>query len=149
MEQLQAPEITISYKSKVKASERIKITTSKDVYDLSQKLYNADTIEYTEESIVLLLNMSNKIIGYFKISQGSIEATVVDVRTVALLAIKTGATGVILTHNHPSGNTRPSNTDIELTRRIKNGLQFLDIKLIDHIIITSESYYSFADEGTL
>lgn len=102
-----------------------------------------------EQFVVLYLNRANKVIGGYKVSLGGISSTTVDVRIVLSVALKILATGIILAHNHPSGNTKPSISDQELTKRIKEACDFMDISLLDHLIITNEAYLSFADEGIL
>jgi DNA repair protein RadC len=124
------------------------LLSSKDSYDFIKQFYS-DDIEIFESSFILLLNAANKTIGYAKISQGGITGTVVDPRLVAKYAVESLATCVILAHNHPSGNLQPSQADKTLTEKIKEGLKFLDIKLIDHLILTEDSYYSFADDGMI
>jgi DNA repair protein RadC len=142
-------EVELSYKSKVKASERPRITQSKDAADLLTNLWSKDKIEFVEEFKVLLLNRANRVLGMVEISSGGVTGTVADPKLVLVAAIKANACGIIISHNHPSGNTKPSRADEELTQKIKLGAQYLDIKLLDHIIITTEGYLSFADEGLL
>jgi len=125
-----------------------KITSSKESYEFIKQFY-VDDIEIFESCFILLLNNSNKTIGYAKISQGGITGTVIDVRLIAKYAVDSLATSVILAHNHPSGNLHPSNADINLTEKAKKGLNLLDINILDHIILTSENYYSFADNGKI
>ena len=125
-----------------------KITSSKESYEFIKQFY-VDDIEIFENCFILLLNNSNKTIGYAKISQGGITGTVIDVRLIAKYAVDSLATSVILAHNHPSGNLHPSNADINLTEKAKKGLNLLDINILDHIILTSENYYSFADNGKI
>ena len=96
-----------------------------------------------------MLNQANKTIGYAKISQGGIAGTVVDVRIIAKYAVESLAVSVILAHNHPSGNLKPSEADLIITKKIKEGLKILDIKVFDHIILSADNYYSFEDEGNL
>ena len=95
------------------------------------------------------MNNSNETTGYFKISQGGITWTLVDIRIVAKYAIENLATGVILAHNHPSGELMPSEADRQITKKIKDALKMFDIQVMDHLILTEQSYYSFADEGIL
>ena len=123
-----------------------KITSSKSAADFIRQFYT-DDIEIFESCFLLLLNHANKTIGYAKISQGGITGTVVDVRLIAKYAVEALATGVILCHNHPSGNLKPSQPDIDITTKTKNALYMLDIKLLDHIILTADGYTSLADEG--
>lgn len=123
-----------------------KISGSKSAADFIRQFYT-DDIEIFESCFVLLLNHANKTIGYAKISQGGITSTVVDVRLIAKYAVEALATGVILCHNHPSGNLKPSQPDFDITTKTKNALMLLDIKLLDHIILTADGYTSLADEG--
>jgi len=127
---------------------KTKIRSSADAAEFIRQFYLED-IEIFESSFILLLNQANYTIGYAKISQGGVTGTVVDPRLVAKFAVESLATIVILAHNHPSGNLTPSSVDKSLTDKIKNGLKLLDINLVDHIILTKESYYSLADEGDM
>jgi DNA repair protein RadC len=88
-------------------------------------------------------------LGIFEVSSGGITGTVADPKLIFVAALKSGACGLVLSHNHPSGNLQPSQADIELTKRIKEGGKLLDIQLLDHLIITSEGYCSFSDEGII
>ena len=142
-------EVELVYKTKVKPSERPKINSVKDCYQLLKELWNENTIEMQEEFKVLLLNRGNKVIGIYEASAGGITGTVADPRLILAAAIKSLSVSIILSHNHPSGNLKPSRADEELTQKIKVAAGYHDIKVIDHIIITSEGYYSFADEGVL
>ena len=145
----QVAEVELVYKTKVKPSQRPKITTSADAYEILQKIWNRDKIELVEEFKVLLLNRSNKVLGVLDASSGGITGTVADPRIILAAAIKANAIGVVLSHNHPSGSVKPSRADEELTVKIREAARFLDMTVLDHIIITSEGYYSFADEGLL
>lgn len=127
---------------------KVKVSSSREAEKVLRPLYDVD-MELWESFYLIMLNNANNTIGYAKISQGGINATVVDVRLVAKYAIDCLATGVILSHNHPSGNLIPSEQDKSLTEKIKAGLKLLDITVLDHIILTADSYYSFADEGLL
>jgi DNA repair protein RadC len=142
-------EVELVYKTKVKPSERPKIGSVNDCYKLLKELWNENTIEMQEEFKVLLLNRSNKVMGIYEASAGGLTGTVADPRLILAAAIKSLAVSIILSHNHPSGNLRPSREDEQLTNKIKVAAAYHDIKVIDHIIITSEGYYSFADEGLL
>lgn len=125
-----------------------KITSSKHASDFIKQFYG-DDIEIFESSFILLLNNSNNTIGYAKISQGGITGTVIDVRLIAKYAVESLATGVILAHNHPSGTLYPSEADINVTSKTKKALATLDIQLLDHLILTTEGYYSLADENKM
>jgi DNA repair protein RadC len=102
-----------------------------------------------EEFWVLYLDRSNRLIDKVKVSQGGISGTLLDVRVVLKPAIEKLASSMVLIHNHPSGNLQPSNQDIELTKKLTQAANLIDIKIIDHVIAAGISYYSFADEGTL
>jgi len=127
---------------------KLKITSSTDSVAYIRQFYGDDVAVY-ESFFLLLLNRSNHTIGYAKISQGGIAGTVVDPIIIAKYAIDTLSTAVILAHNHPSGNTTPSKADIDMTDRIKKCLILFDVKVLDHIILTEEGFYSFADNGDL
>ena len=124
---------------------------SKDIHGLLKKrVYDEDTIGYKETFNVLLLNNANKIIGYTTVAEGGLTSTIVDVRTILQTALISHATSIILSHNHPSGNVRPSYHDDNLTKKIKSACELTDIRVLDHIIVTPEdSYYSYCDEGRL
>ena len=141
------PEITLKYKTS--GVKKTKITNSQDSYNLFKQMYDADTLEYCESSIVIYLNRANNSIGWQKISQGGLTGTVVDVRMVLATALKCGATSLILSHNHPSGNLFPSKTDDKFTKQINNACEIMEIKLLDHLIITTDGYYSYADQGQI
>jgi len=127
---------------------RVKITSSDIAAEYIRQFYS-DDIGIFESFFLLLLDQSGTTIGYAKISQGGIAGTVVDPRIVAKYAIESLSPSVILCHNHPSGTLRPSDADITITNKIKNGLSLFDIAVLDHIILTEESFYSFADNGLL
>jgi DNA repair protein RadC len=126
----------------------VRISNTSTAADFIRQFYGDDIFIF-ESSFILLLNNSNNTIGFAKISQGGITGTVVDARLVAHYAVNSLATSVILAHNHPSGNLNPSESDRQLTNKIKEGLKLLDISLLDHIILTGASYTSFADSGIL
>ena len=108
-----------------------------------------DTISLQERFVVLYLNRANKVLGAFLASSGGITGTVADPRLIMSVALKTAAVGIVLAHNHPSGNLKPSRADELLTRRIQESGNLLDIQLVDHIILSRNSYLSLADEGLL
>ncbi|MGA2406855.1 MAG: DNA repair protein RadC [Bacteroidales bacterium] len=122
------------------------IKSSKDVADIFQPLLS-DLLH--EEFWILFLNRSNKVINKMKLSQGGISGTVTDVRLVMKKAIEYLASGIIVCHNHPSGNLNPSESDTKITQKIKEVGNLMDIQLLDHLIISDKDYYSFADNGLL
>jgi DNA repair protein RadC len=128
--------------------KRVKIHSSKEASDFIRQFYS-DDIGIFESFFLLLLDQSNSTIGYVKISQGGITGTVVDTLLVAKYVIDSLAKGVILAHNHPSGNLSPSRQDLDITERIKKGLNLFDVQVFDHIILTEEGYKSFSDDGLI
>lgn len=128
------------------ALERIKINSSNSVYELFQPIIGELA---HEEFWILYLNNANKIIEQFQISKGGITGTLVDIRITLRKALELGAISLILAHNHPSGNLNPSEADKHLTKKLKTAAESLDIKVLDHLIVTEKSYFSFADEGLL
>ena len=149
MEQYQVAEIELVYKSKVKASARPKVLTSRDVYEVFKQSWDENKIDFIEQFKIMLLNRSNRVLGIYEVSTGGITGTVADPRIIFTAALKGNAVSIALAHNHPSGDIKPSRQDEALTEKIKNAGLFLDIKVIDHVVISSESYFSFADEGLL
>lgn len=128
--------------------EKVKISSSYDSVKYLRQFF-FDDINIYESFFLMLLNRSNTVIGYVKISQGGITGTVCDPLLVAKYAIDSLAKGVILCHNHPSGQLIPSEQDNAITRKIKEGLKLFDISVLDHIILTEDSYYSYSDEGNI
>lgn len=141
-------EIQLKYKPNPLSEQ---ISGSKDIYQfLLDHVFDPDTIGYRESFKVLLLNNANKIIGYTTIADGGLTATVVDLRVLMQTALVTNSTAIICTHNHPNGRKLPSLQDDTLTKRIQEACKVLDIRLLDHIIVTPEDgYYSYCDEGKL
>lgn len=125
------------------------IRNSTDTSEVLREVFDADEINIYECFYILLLNNSLKVQGYAKISQGGITQTTADTRLIAKYAIDSLASNVVLAHNHPSGNTSPSGQDKRLTDNIVKALDLLEIKVIDHIILTDNDYYSFRDGGLL
>ncbi len=128
------------------ALERKKITSSNSVFEYMQPIIGELP---HEEFWILYLNNSNKVIKSAQLSKGGITGTVVDVRLAFKEALLLGAVGIILAHNHPSGTLKPSQADIQLTKKLKIAGDSLDIKVLDHLIITEKAYFSFADENML
>lgn len=128
------------------AAKTLKIGSSKDVAEM----FSADLADLNyEEFWILLLNRANKVIIKHQVSKGGVTGTVVDPKMVFKKAVDCMASGIILCHNHPSGNLTPSEADISLTRKLTDAGRLLDIQVLDHIIIAGEKYYSFADEGKI
>lgn len=144
-------EIEIVYKRKtnVKMSERPQIVSSSDCYEVLRYYWDENKINLVEEFKVLFLNRSNRVLQILSVSSGGITGTVADPRIILATALKLGSCNLVLAHNHPSGSLRPSRADEDLSNKIKYAAQFHDISVMDHIIITEESYYSFAEQGLL
>lgn len=145
----QVSEIQLSYNPIVKPSQRQKVTSSKEVYQLFLDNWDINKIEFVEQFKIMLLNRAQKVLGIVDISTGGVTGTVADPKVIFGAALKANACSIILSHNHPSGNLKPSQADISLTNKIKAGGNLLDISVLDHIIVTSEGYLSFADEGLM
>ena len=139
-------EIEIVYKSNVKKSDRFKVTNSKDAFNVILSMWNKDNIELLEEFKVLFLNRANEVLGIHTLSKGGISGTVVDIRLLFAIALKSAASSIILVHNHPSGNLNPSQADIQLFNKIKEVSIFLDINVLDNLIISKDDYYSCNDQ---
>jgi len=143
-------EIQISYKERVPASFWKKINSSQDACDVLYEHWNKNTIGLQESFKIVLLNNSNKVKGIYQLSQGGITGTLVDIRILFAVILKSLSVGVILAHNHPSGKLKPSEADKQLTTKIKEASNFFDINILDHLIIVPNgAYYSFADNGIL
>nr|WKN34399.1 JAB domain-containing protein [Tunicatimonas sp. TK19036] len=145
----QVAEIQISYRNQVKSAYRPKITCSEDAYLVFSANWDLNTLDLREEFKVLVLNRANQVLGILPVSVGGVAGTVVDPKIIFSAALKTNSSSLVLAHNHPSGNLKPSQADIQLTRRLKEVGKVLDLPILDHLIITSESHFSFADEGLL
>ncbi len=146
--ELDIPEIELKF-STSNRKDFGKITLSADAANVIRELYPIDTIELQEQFFVLYLNRANKVIGFYRHTIGGTSGVVVDIKIILATAMKSLSSSIILAHNHPSGNTKPSDADIKLTRSLKEAARFADISVLDHLIITRDSYYSFADEGLL
>ena len=140
-------EIKVSYYPSINNSFQIK--DSKSSFELLLDGWCKNTLEMQEEVKILLLNRSNKVLGIYTLAKGGLNSCEVDIRIILSVALKTLSTGIILIHNHPSGNTKPSKADIAITERLKSACEIMNILLLDHLIITKSDYYSFADEGFL
>jgi len=141
-------EVELNYKSKRPLSQMKKISNSTESVEIFRAMWS-NKMDYIEEMTMIGLNRGCKVIGFFKISIGGTAATVVDTKIVLQAALLMNAHAIILCHNHPSGNYEPSNADIKLTEKLKQAALLLEINLLDHIILTNESFYSFADQGKI
>lgn len=140
-------EITVSYSTGKQKKQ--KVSNSKESYKVLLNSWNENTIELQEEFKVLLLNRSNQVLGVYPMSKGGVSITIVDAKLVFGVALKCNASSIIVAHNHPSGGLNPSEADKKLTQKLKKASEYLDIKLLDHIIITKEGFFSFSDNELL
>ena len=142
-------EVGLTYKNRVPKKDRKQVLDSYTAYKIFKESFSDDTIDYRETFKVLYLNHNCQVLGCSTISEGGITNTLADVRMILQGALLTNATGMILAHNHPSGSTRPSREDDLLTRKVVEAALLLDLRVADHIILTSEDFYSYNDEGRI
>jgi DNA repair protein RadC len=142
-----ANEIQLVYKRH--KTEELRISTSQDAYNVAIAHWNINTIELYEEFRVILLTHSSEVLGIIKLSQGGMSGTIVDFKLIFGAALKCAATRIILVHNHPSGSLRPSEPDIKMTKKCQTAGQYIQIQVLDHLIISRDGFYSFLDEGML
>lgn len=140
------PEITLKLRKTGTFKRQIK--NSQHVAEIFREIYE-DSISIYESMFAVYLNRANNTIGWFRISQGGLSGTVVDQRLILKVALECLASSIILCHNHPSGSKQPSEADINTTKKVKQAAEIMDIKILDHVILTEDSYYSMADEGIL
>lgn len=141
-------EVKMSYRRDT-GIEQKEVRTSKDVYDMAMSIYDKDMLDYCEQCYVLLLNQGSKVNGYRKVAEGGMTSASVDIRQIMQAALLTNSCAMAMIHNHPSGNLVPSMQDNNLTRVLQQACQFFNMNLIDHVIVTSEGYYSYADHGRI
>jgi DNA repair protein RadC len=140
-------EITISYSSKVKSSERLQITKSNHADAAFREAF--PSLEHKEYFYAMFLDRANRVLGVYQVSSGGLTGTVVDPKIVFQAALKANACSIILAHNHPSGQIHPSEADISLTRKMKQAGDIMELQVLDHLIIATEGYMSFADDGRM
>jgi len=144
---LKISEISVSYSNS--KQKKLKVRNSKESYEVLLKSWDKNIIELQEEFKVLLLNRSNTVLGVYPMSKGGVSGTIVDAKLVFSVALKCNASSIIVAHNHPSGNLTPSEGDKNITQKLKKAGEYLDISLLDHLIITKEDFYSFSDNGLI
>lgn len=144
-------EVTLNYKyHNPSIKDRPLITKASDAVEVIKLVIDMQRIALQEQFIVIYLNQANKVIGTMNVFSGSIKSTVIDIKLILASGILLMASGVIVSHNHPSGNLKPSREDLALTKRLSTALQYMEMKLVDHFIITpDDDYLSFANEGLL
>ena len=144
---MEVAEIKVSYSNN--SIERIKVTNSQILYNLILRQWDLDLIEFQEEVKIVLLNRANIVLGIYEMSRGGTSGTIVDIKIILGIALKCNASSIVITHNHPSGSLEPSSSDKETTKKLKEACKILDLNLLDHLIITSEGYFSFSDNNIL
>jgi DNA repair protein RadC len=143
------PKFKVSYQKTGKFGEMFPINSPEEAAEYCKSCFKKSMLDWREEFILICLSKGHKIIAHYPISSGGITGTVADVRMILQLALLSNATGIILSHNHPSGTLKPSEGDKESTNKIMKACKYHDISLLDHIIVTSEGYYSFSEKGLL
>lgn len=140
-------EVTLQYRPICK--KQGKVISSEEAYNILRPTFKEGTIEYREYAKVLYLNQASEVIAYNTVSEGGLTETSVDVRLLLQGALLTNATQIILAHNHPSGNLKPSSQDDMLTRNVKNACEVMRVHFADHLILSADDYYSYRDEGRI
>ncbi len=138
-------EIEVKYSLNGEQKERVKISNSQDAYEAFISKWNLNTIEIREEFKVLLLNRANEVLGVYTLGKGGITGVSIDVRLLFGIVLKSGSTAIITAHNHPTGNLTPSKQDILIHKKIKNIAKMMDVSLLDNLIISRDSFFSFED----
>ena len=141
------PQITLKLKKGEELNCQIKC--SQDCADLMRKIWDCDSLPIYESVICIFLNRQNRTLGWYKVSQGGLTGSLIDVRLILSIALSCLATGIVIAHNHPSGGLQPSDADKDITKRLRDSANIMDISVIDHIILTETGHYSFSDENTL
>ena len=144
---MEIAEIKVSYSTN--QVDKIKLVNCRETFEFILSKWDLDIIEFQEECKVILVNRANYVLGIYNLSKGGISGTVVDVRIILSVALKCNASGIILAHNHPSGNMKPSEADRKITKKLKESCDLIDITLIDHFIISKNSFFSFSQDGIL
>jgi DNA repair protein RadC len=144
---MKVAEIQITYRTK--PEKKVVITNSKVAYDLILDHWSMDTIELQEESKILLLNAANKVLGVHDLSKGGVSSSILDVKIILGIALKCLASSIILVHNHPSGNMVASDADLKITKKLGVACDIMEMRLLDHLIISKDNYLSLADSGLM
>jgi DNA repair protein RadC len=142
-------ELRVSYKSRTKFSTRKNVRNARDVVEYLRAVWDKHTLELSEQFLIVCLNGNHQAIGWVRISAGGFTQTLVDPRLVFAVALQTASSAIILAHNHPSSSLKPSPEDIQVTRRLREAGNILNVKVLDHIILTRDSYASFVELGLM
>jgi DNA repair protein RadC len=142
--------VKLRYQNKVRPSDRPTVNGSQDAYNIFIENWDWETITHIETMKLMLLNRANKVLGIADLSTGGTNGCIIDLKIIFQYAILANASFIILAHNHPSGSLKPSEADIAITKKAKDAGKFLDITLLDHLVISpDERYFSLADEGII
>lgn len=144
---MKVSEIKVSYSNT--GGKKIKVNNSDTARQVALSHWDMSIIEFQEEVKVILMNRANVVLGIYELSKGGSSGSVVDIKIILSVALKTHSSSLIIVHNHPSGNLQPSETDKRLTKRLKSACEVVDLVLLDHLIVTKESFYSFKDNDLL
>ena len=142
-------EIRAVYKSRTRAGTRMKVHQPEDATAYLRAIWNPATLELTEDFVVLCLNAAHQVIGWVKVSSGGFASSVVEPRVIFAIALQTASAALVLAHNHPSGETAPSENDKQVTRALVEAGRLLNIAVLDHVILTKESAFSFREHGLM
>lgn len=137
----------VKIKVSITKGDKYVITTPESVVSMLREIFNADTFNWTEEVVLVCLNRANVVIGVCKVSSGGFSGTVCDPKVIMTIALQCAASSIILAHNHPSGNTTPSAGDIDVTKKVSGACKLFDMNLLDHIILTDDSYVALSELG--
>ena len=136
-------EIKVSYSAGKKGKQ---VTSSRDAYEVLKPIFN-DGMEHREKSVCLYLNRANEVLGYFTLGIGGVAGVIMDLKIAFQVGLKCNASGMIIAHNHPSGNLSPSHNDKKVSRKFKEAGEIIDLAVLDSLILTTQGYYSLSDEG--
>lgn len=142
-------EVQLTYKNQIPCKDRPTINSSQAAYNIVKNHFPDETIDYRESFKAFYMNTAGHLLGCLTVSEGGPCSTAVDVKLILQGALLTNASGVILAHNHPSGNLQPSSPDKAMTKKIEKALLTMDMRLLDHLIVTRDGYFSFIDEGVM
>lgn len=145
----QVSEVELSYKSKVSPSILPQIEEAEDAYKILMQHWDMDKIDHIEQAKVLLLSHSNKVLAIYGVSTGGWDMVIIDSRVIFSTALLIKASFIILAHNHPSGELKPSDSDVRITSKLVKAGDLLQIKVLDHLIVTCEGFLSFAEKGLI
>lgn len=140
-------EVTVGYRPKIRPSQRPTVTCASDAYEVLSKFWNEDQIEMRETFFVMLLNANGRVMGIVELSNGGFRGVVVEIKMIFAIALKACASSIVLAHNHPSGNLKPSAQDVMVTKKLKVAGEILELPVYDHLVVTSEGFTSLAEEG--